>query len=201
MEFDAAMNGIDVREAASSMAELMVFALGIALYAFIIFKFYKLIARRDIFPLNLEKYNTSRMPAVRKALEVGLYVLEHIIIFPALTFLWFLFFAALLTFLSEKSTPDGVLLASMAIVGAIRITAYYKEELSQEVGKLLPLVLLGVFLVDNSYFSVDRAVSILSRFPLMYMTMAYYLTFIIVLELLLRTGRSIAQKIAPAGKN
>lgn len=198
MDLNTAINEISLQEAALSMGELLVFVFGIALYAFLIFKFYKFIARRDIFPLDLERYNTSKRPALHKTLEVLIYILEHLIVFPAFTFFWFLFFALLLTCVSNKNTPEGILLISMAIVGAVRVIAYYKEELSQEVGKLMPLVLLSVFLMDMSYFSVDRVMSILSQFSQMYKTMIYYFVFIIVLELLLRTGRSIAQKLAPA---
>jgi len=74
----------------------------------------------------------------------------------------------------------------MALVASVRVAAYYKEELSVDLAKMLPFALLGVFLVDISFFSVEHSKSILFSIPQYSETILYYLIFTIVLEFLLR---------------
>ena len=115
------------------------------------------------------------------------YILEHIIIFPLLTFIWFIFFSSLLIFMSENQSTNTLFLFSMAIVATTRIASYYSEELAREVAKTLPLTLLGIFMITGvSYFSLESAVLAVKSIPLMWKTIVYYLLFIVSLEIVLR---------------
>ncbi len=157
------------------------------IYSVFIFKFYRFIATRDIFKLNLAEYSRSKWEDIKEAIVFLFYVLEHIIIFPLLTFIWFMFFSLLLIFMSENQPTNTLFLFSMAVVATTRIAAYYSEELAREIAKTLPLTLLGIFLVTGlSYFSLESAVAAIKSFPLMWKTIVYYLLFIVVMEIVLR---------------
>ena len=74
----------------------------------------------------------------------------------------------------------------MALVGAVRVAAYYNESLSQDLAKLLPFTLLGILLKDIGNFSFAFAWDTLSRLPEYWQTALVYLVFVIALEFFLR---------------
>jgi len=176
-----------VKEAIQVAKPLVIFVIGMVIYSIFIFKFYKFIAKRDIFKLNLAEYSRSKWEDVKEGIVFLFYILEHIIIFPLLTFIWFIFFSMLLIFMSENQSTSVLFLFSMAVVATIRISAYYNEELAREIAKTLPLTLLGIFLVTGlSYFSPESALLAIKSIPLMWKTIVYYLFFIVLLEIILR---------------
>lgn len=178
---------LSLEEAIQAAKPLIVFVIGMVVYSVFIFKFYKFIATRDIFKLNLTEYSRSRWEEIKEGVVFLFYILEHIIIFPLLTFIWFIFFSLLLIFMSENHSTNTLFLFSMAIVATTRISAYYNEELAREIAKTLPLTLLGIFLVTGvSYFSPESAMSAIKSIPLMWKTIVYYLLFIVSLEIVLR---------------
>ena len=165
---------------------LVFFVIGIFLYAIFIFKFYRFLARRDIFKLNLQKYSESFVGLLEKFFSTLLYILEYIIIFPLFIFFWFGIIAVILSLMSKNHTISQILLISMALVAAVRITAYYSEELSKDLAKMFPFALLGVFLIDITQFSLPAAIETIKQFPTLWKQMIYYLGFAIALELVLR---------------
>ena len=58
--------------------------------------------------------------------------------------------------LSKFSSPNHILVVSVSLVAAIRVTSYYNEQLSQDLAKMIPFALLGIFLVDATFFSVQE---------------------------------------------
>ncbi len=81
--------------------------------------------------------------------------LVYVLLFPLVSFGFFLVMVASMLFLTNVAgsasalEPEDILTISMGIVLAIRITAYFHEGAAEEVGKIMPLGLLGVFLVTN----------------------------------------------------
>lgn len=177
---------LSFKEALVFSRPLLLFIIGIVIYTFFIYKFYRFVASRDIFELNLSQYNKTKNAGLKKTFSVLLYITEYIIIFPLFVFFWFAIFAAILIFLSKNADVENILLISIALVGAIRIASYYSEDLSRDLAKMMPFALLGVFLVDISYFSFDASLAALMQLPLHINIAAYYLLFIVVLEILLR---------------
>ncbi len=114
--------------------------IAMAIYAIAIWHFYRFIARRDCFKLS---------PCKHKRL-IGF--LKYTFLFPFVAFSFFIGFSLLLLFLTRDLDIDQVLSTAFAIIVAIRITAYYSEDLSKDLAKMLPFALLGLFLVDPSYF-------------------------------------------------
>ena len=134
-------------ELLSTIKPLFFYVLGMSVYCIFVFMFYKFISRKELFELDLNKHNQSKLASLRKSFSVLYYAIEHVIVLPLIAFLWFLIIGGMLALLSKNDTVDHVLLVSAAVVATIRITAYYNEELSDEVAKILPFALLGIYLV------------------------------------------------------
>src|SRR3989338_8523209 len=131
------------------------FTMGIVIYSVAIFHFYRFVAPRDVFGFNMQTYLESRgefkvgfMSTLTGALAYGL-------IFPLFVFLWYSGFALLLFFMAKNIEVGSILLISIAVVSAVRITAYYKEELSKDIAKMLPFVLLTIAIIDPNFFSIE----------------------------------------------
>ena len=74
---------------------------------------------------------------------------------------------------------QNILLVSIAVVSAVRITSYYSEELSRDLAKMLPFAMLGIFLIDLSYFSYQGSLTVLRGIPPLWKILVYYLLFVI----------------------
>ena len=107
-------------EALVVLKPLTFFVLGMALYAIFIFNFYKFVGRKDLFDLNLDRYEQSRMRALRMTLHFFSYVLKYLILFPALAFAWFVILTTLLAFLARQQSIESILLVAMTVLSAIR---------------------------------------------------------------------------------
>lgn len=164
----------------------IVLVLLVVLYAITIWKFYRFISKKNIFELNLNKYNTSGHPVTTKLLATGFYVLEYIIILPVLIFIWFAVFTLFLVFMTENLEVSTLLLISATVVAAIRMTAYYKEDLSKDLAKLLPFTLLSISILNPNFFNVERILSNASEIQGLFSKIFTYLLFIIILEMVLR---------------
>ncbi|MEM4260023.1 MAG: hypothetical protein QXG00_02200 [Candidatus Woesearchaeota archaeon] len=180
------INSFSISDAFNELKPLMLFIAGIVIYAVFIYKFYHFIARKDILGLNLHDRGESGRIWLKKIIQKLFYFLENIIIIPLLVLFWFLILALLLLFLSKNHNIQTILLISMALVGAVRITAFINEDLSMELAKLMPLVLLGVFLADISFFSVVESINKAEQVVTVLQSVIYYYIFIVVLEFILR---------------
>ncbi len=136
----------------TAMAAL-VLAMGIALYAILVGSFYKKISKKVLHRVKLHDAFGKPTGIWGLLSEVVLFVLHYTVVFPAITFMWFAMLAVLLYLLSETLALDMVFLLSVSVVAAIRITAYYDEDISVDVAKILPLGLLGVMLVNPTQFT------------------------------------------------
>ena len=199
MNFEYA--GFSVNDGISLLMPLAAFAVGMAFYAIFIFRFYRFLARRDIFGLDLTRYEEARLKLVRSVLHLGFYVLKYLILFPFVAFFWFAVLTVLLLFLAKNQPVETILLVSIAVVSAIRVTAYYDEDLSRDLAKILPFALLGVFLVDLSYFSLPTTIENLQYTVTQWRLWAYYLAFAIALEFVLRITTPLVKSRLPAAES
>lgn len=189
-----------IQGAYQTLKPLAIFVAGMVIYAIFIFKFYKFLARKDIFHLKLYTYYNNTQLFFEKMLGSILYILEYLILFPIFTFFWFGILSILLSFLSKNSEPTTVFMISMALVASVRVTAYYTENLSQDLAKMMPFALLGVFLVDISTFNAAEALRIISAFPQQWVQLSYYFIFVIILEFILRIYHNVRHGLAPGQK-
>jgi hypothetical protein len=172
---------------AQNFINLFLISLIIVIYAIFIWKFYRWIAKKDLLELNLKKYSRSKHEFLAKFMGGLFYFLEYIIILPLVVFVWFCGFTIFLMLLTENIPLQTLLIISATIIVAIRMTAYYKEDLSRDLAKLLPFTLLSVAITQASTFSFERIISQLSELPSFFNHIAIYLLFIIVIEFILRT--------------
>jgi len=164
--------------------------ISIAVYSIFIWHFYRFIARRDCFKISLKR----RHPKV-----IGF--LKYFFIYPVVAFLFFIGFSLIMYFLAKNyEDVSQLLFISFAIVLTIRITAYYSEDLSKDLAKMLPFALLGIFLVDPNYFDIGSPQDVINRFtviPEFFIQGVQYILFIIVIEWILRILLNIRYALFP----
>ena len=153
-----------------------------------IFRFYRFLAAKDIFKLDLSKHNQSSFQLVRKTIGLVLYTVKYLIMFPVFAFFWFLVLVVLLSFMSKDQQIENVMLVSMAIVGSIRVAAYYNEDLSRDLAKILPFAMLGIMLIDSSILaSVSTSIGNIREIGTKFELILYYLILIVAMEFVLRS--------------
>jgi len=159
--------------------------ISIAIYSVIIYHFYRYIARRDCFKPSDRRHSKS----------IGF--CKYFFLFPFVAMAFFMGFSLMLIFLTKNYEIDALLSTSFAIIVAIRITAYYTEDLSKDVAKMLPFALLGVFLVDPTYFTVDIVNQRINSLPAHVNMILQFLFLIIIVEWILRIALVLRYRILP----
>jgi len=192
---------LNLVDASATLQPLIYFVVGVSVYSIFVFNFYRFLARRDIFELNLEKYQQSRIRSLRILLHLVFYLGKYLVLFPIVAFAWFVVLTVLLSFLAKNRSVDSILLVAMSVLAGIRITAYYDEDLSRDLSKMLPFALLAVFLIDISYFSIPASMEALQQTSGQLEHVIYYLFFIIGLEFLLRVVSPILDALRSVKKN
>jgi hypothetical protein len=190
------LSHITLAEYLELIAPLLLYVTGIAIYALFVFSFYRYLARRDLVRLRRVHYLRGFVGVLEKAGHVIFNFVENIVLTPILVFFWFAFMATVLILLSKHYSAESLMLVSASVVGAIRICSYYAEELSQDVAKMIPFALLGIAIIDISYFDWKTSVEVARQLPAFWSTLTYYLVFIIALELVLRTLRTLYRLVA-----
>jgi hypothetical protein len=166
--------------------ELFLLVILVVIYSIFIWKLYRFIARKNVLNLDLNKYNKTNGSAIAKILAGMLYFLEYIIILPFLIFFWFAILTFFLILLTNNIPVNTILVISALTIAAVRMTAYYKEDISKELAKLLPLNLLAIAMLTPGFFSFERVFQNLSLLPAFFNEIIIYLLFIVVLEIVLR---------------
>lgn len=157
----------------------------IAIYSIVIYKFYRYIARRNCFKTSKREHS--------KAIAF----LKYFFLFPFIAFLFFMGFSLMLIFLTKDTQILTILYTSFILVVAIRITAYYTEDLSRDVAKMLPFAILAIFLIDSSYFSIGTVTERINTLPEYTNSIIQFLILIIFVEWILRAGLTIRYLIFP----
>ena len=162
----------------------------IAVYSVVIYHFYRYIARRDCFKPSKKKFTKT----------VG--ALKYIFLYPFVAIIFFMGFSLILISLTKGDATAGysiadVLSISFALIVAIRITAYYTEDLSKDVAKMLPFAILGLFLVDSTYFEFSSVTDRLNEIPEYINLIIQFLILIILIEWILRVALTIRYAIFP----
>lgn len=190
-----------VPERYSFLAYLAVYAVIITLYSLFVWKFHKFLANRDVVEFNLWRYIKTEENIIRKFIASIFYTVEYIIIMPFLVFFWFAILALFILVLAKEQTLANILLISMAIVASVRITSYFNEDLSRDIAKVFPFTLLVVFLVTPNFFSVESMIDRIKDIPGFLTQMAYYIIFVVLLEVVMRLITVLKQFLSPPEKD
>jgi hypothetical protein len=176
------MTAFSLNDALDVIKPLAFLVLEMVVYAVLIFNYYRFLARRDIVKFDVDRYKDTG----DRAITGFLHVLKTIVVYPIILFVWFALLAAVMSFLAKNQTTDTILLVSMALISTVRVTAYYSEDLSKDLAKMLPFTLLGIFIVDQAYLDFQISLTLIKGIPADWYQLVYYFAFIFVLELLLR---------------
>ncbi len=173
-----------------SFVNFLILVMLVVIYSIIVWHGYRFISRKNPLGLDLNQYNKASSPFYEKLITGGLYFIEHIIIIPFVILVVFGVFTLFLIILSPNENTIQILIISSTIIAAIRMIAYYKEGLSQEIAKILPLMLLAtivlnpIALSEAKYF--QRIITHFNQIPGIINQIEIYLLFIIILEVILR---------------
>ncbi|EPA06054.1 hypothetical protein [Candidatus Nitrosarchaeum limnium] len=168
----------------SSIYDLIGFSIGMVIYGIFVYHFYRFLSKRDMFSFNLENRLSSKKfssdgEASSAALRVVAFIAMNFFIFPFVAFLWFLGYSSIMFLLVHQLPTATIFLVSSALIIAVRISAYYREDLSRDLAKLLPFALLGIFLYNPEFYSLDQIVVRLKEIP----SFIYQITAFIVVSM------------------
>ncbi|HET6405807.1 MAG TPA: hypothetical protein VFH78_14280 [Candidatus Thermoplasmatota archaeon] len=178
------------------LTRLTIFTIGIAVYTVLVFAFYQNLSRRAAFHSG---WGGGRWWGK------AIHALESAFVFPVMSFLYFAVLAASLFFLAgEDRTTYQIFLLSMAVVAGVRLTAFITEGAAADLGKLLPLSLLGVMIVSPKYANLGaiwgRYLEIPSLLPVLGRFFLLFLVFETGLRLIhgahVGIGRALARRRA-----
>ncbi len=185
-------NGLNMDDALQLLWPVAIYILSMAVYAVFVFRFYRFVASRDMFALDLSKYEASRHRWARGFLHLVLYGAKYLILFPVFAFFWFVVLTLILTLLAKDRPLSDILLIALATVSAIRVTAYYNEDLSRDLAKILPFAVLALFLINASFFQINESLDVLKQANDHRESMFYYLLFLVAVEFALRLILAVA---------
>ena len=192
---------LNLADAAELLRPAMLFTVGVAIYAILIFNLYRFMSRRNVFNLDFSKYEESRHPFLGRTLHLIFYVAKYLLIFPLFAFFWFGVLVVMVALLSRTKEVEDLLLIAMAVLTSVRVTSYYTEELSRDIAKMLPFALLGIFLIDLRYFDLSASTELLNRVGDEWESIFYYWVFVVLLELVLRVTEPYIKALYNSIKN
>lgn len=179
----------------SVASAINVFALSvlISIVAFFIWKFYRTLSQRNLVSLNLRKYNKSVHPVIGKLLAIFLYFIEYIIVLPFLLLVWFAALSIFILLVAQNRTVHSILMITAAMVAAIRILAYYDQEISKDLAKLFPFITFSVFLLSPEVFDLEVILSQATDIPQLFGNILLFLLVIFLIEIILRVFYTILE--------
>lgn len=166
----------------AALASLGFYAVGIICYTLLVTLLYVPMGHRLMFGRKTREGEDRVVTSGRRTM--------YVLFFPLVSFSFFLVIAAALCFLAASTnstlTAETALTISMAIVLAIRVVAYFNEGAAQELGKIMPLGLLGFVLVTNDFNTLGSASDTLRLMFDRPDLMGVYFLIVVLVEYLLR---------------
>jgi len=153
-------------------------------YALVVNAFYQIISKRVMFA-GKEESGKIRLGGPGAGF---LYLLA----FPMVSFAFFLLLSAALLYLGDFAESTGsvenVFTLAMAIVLAVRVSAYFSEATSHDLAKMLPLGLLGVALVRADFTKTfGESLSAITGLLDEWRIVLVYFAIVVIAEYLLRS--------------
>ena len=132
------------------MAKTAVIIAAIVMYSGLVFRFYRLLARRTMISVDTTTEKEGFIGWLSRQNKRLIFIILYVVLTPTLIGFWALVLSAILVILNGGQQLSSVAELAVAVVGAIRITSYFSENLAQDLSKMLPFAVLGVFLADGS---------------------------------------------------
>ncbi len=180
-----------LRDFATDTFPTLMAIIAIAAYSGFVFMFYRLLAKRDLLTLDLKRYEDSMTGRIRVFFRSLLFVAQYVLLIPILIGFWTVVMATILTLLSDSSDHSRNAMIATSVVGAVRILAYWTEDLSRDVAKILPFAVLGVFLVGSTSVNFSEFKALYSNLPELADAYLNSLILLSILETVLRVGHVV----------
>lgn len=194
------LQDLDFWTGLDTLGPAALFAVSVAVFGFMIFHLHQIMARRDVLGRDIPWLRKWR-PSIRILALFVIFVIRYIVVFPFIAYLWFLLLVVMVAFLYSSKEPSELLLIAMAVLTSIRVTCYYREDLSRDIAKILPYGLLGAFLVSFGQLDPDQFLDLLIRLRNERESAFYYWVFVVLQELALhvsdRTIRMLYAVVKP----
>ena len=151
----------------SKIFSFLLFVVGIAVYSLFVWYFYRHISKRDFLP---KFFYPVTMRDIVKPKHIALSIAAYIVVFPAITFVWFIVLAFFVFLISKDMPFEIALFVSMSIIAVVRILSYYREAASSEIAKMIPYAILSFLLTsaavyaDPNFFTEKQMNSIPAKF-------------------------------------
>jgi len=154
----------------ASLYDMIAFSIGMVVYGIFVYHFYRFISKKDLFNFNLEAKLANRVygtsgKATSTIPRIAGFIATKLFVFPIVIFIWFIAYSLFLFFLAHDTEPNTIFLVSSSLLVAIRIAAYYSEDLAKDLAKLLPFSLLGIFLLNAIFFTIGDFTDKISQLP------------------------------------
>ena len=196
--YDIFPDGLDLERAYDQLEPVVIFIIGMTVFALFVFKFYRFVSSKDVFALDISRYEQSKFKAARVFLHATLYATKYLFIFPLVAFFWFAAITLMLSFLAtdqgSATSFQDILLVAMTVVGIIRVCAYIAEDLARDLAKMLPFAVLAFLILDLSSFEAADSLEVLKQADDNREIIFYYLGFTIALEFVLRFLSAVIDK-------
>ncbi len=134
----------------SKIFSFLLFVIGIAIYSLFVWYFYRFISKRDFLPKSFYPVSVGDMV---KPKSLALYGASYIVIFPAITFVWFIVLAFFVFLISKDMPFEIALFVSMSIIAVVRILSYYREVAASEIAKMIPYAILSLLLTSAAVYA------------------------------------------------
>ena len=196
--YDIFPDGLDLERAYDQLEPVVIFIIGMTVFALFVFKFYQFVSSKDVFAFDISRYEQSKFKAARVFLHATLYATKYLFIFPLVAFFWFAAITLMLSFLAtdqgSATSFQDILLVAMTVVGIIRVCAYIAEDLARDLAKMLPFAVLAFLILDLSSFDAADSLEVLKQADDNREIIFYYLGFTIALEFALRFLSAVIDK-------
>lgn len=110
-----------------------------------------------------------RLPVIRSADEpprvTRAGVIRYVVTTPILVYFWLLVFFLLIATVSGDRSASTMLVASSGVIGGARLLAHVKPEISHELAKSVPIVILGLIIIGNGFVGFDRFEAAIEELP------------------------------------
>lgn len=101
----------------------------------------------------------ARLPVIRseahppRATWAG--VARYVLLTPVLVSFWLFVLLLLITAVARERNPEQILAAACAVIAGARLLAHVRTDISQELAKTIPIVILGVILIGGQLVGVE----------------------------------------------
>lgn len=136
-------------------------------------------------------YRTMQRPRLRPTVDpdsgaVALSwqaVTRYFVTTPIMVLIWFSAILIILTWAARDRSAEELVIAAAAVVGAARLLAHLDEEMARELGKTIPLAVVGVILIGRSSATWQEFVGAIDEFDHNWATIDDYYWLLVVFDL------------------